>query len=180
MKLRFTLKNTGNQIRFKSTAESRIKELGIVLPDKPAAPKANYTGYVKNGNLVFLAGHLPQPIVGKLWSGRLGENMTVEQGQEAAKLCAIQLLATLKAATNGDLNKIKKIVKITGFVNSTNDFTSQHLVLNGCSNFFADVFGSEIGQHARSAVATNSLPLGVPVEIEAIVEIKKERAAKKE
>ena len=178
MRLRHTLKNAGYQMRSKSTAESRIKELGIVLPHQPPTPKANYTGYVRNGNLLFVAGHLPQPVVGKLWSGRLGENMTVEQGQEAAKLCAIQLLATLKAATNGDLNKIKKIVKITGFVNSTNDFTSQHLVLNGCSNFLNDVFGNDIGQHARSAIATNALPLGVPIEIEAIVEIKKERTKK--
>jgi len=167
-----------SQLRFKSSAESRIKELGLNIPDKPPTPKANYTGYVRHGNLIFLAGHLPQPAVGKLWTGRLGENMTLEQGQDAAKLCGIQLLATLKAACNGDLDRVKKIVKITGFINSTNDFTLHHLVLNGCSNFFADVFGNEIGQHARSAIATNILPLGVPVEIEAIVEVKRERTKK--
>ena len=179
MRLRYNLISRGNQIRFKSSAESRIKELGIVIPDKPPAPKGSYTGYIKHGNLVYLAGHLPQPVVGKLYSGRLGENMTIEQGQEAAKLCGIQLLATLKAATNGDLDKVKKIIKLTGFINSTNDFTSQHLVLNGCSNFFYEVFGNEIGQHARSAIGTNTLPLDVPIEIEAIVEIKKERMKKK-
>jgi enamine deaminase RidA (YjgF/YER057c/UK114 family) len=102
--------------------------------------------------------------------GRLGENMTVEQGQEAARFAGLQMLSTLKVAV-GDLDKVKKIVKLVGFVNSTNDFTMQANVMNGCSDLMGEVFGLEIGRHARSSLGTNVLPLGVAVEIEAVVEV---------
>lgn len=103
-------------------------------------------------------------------TGRLGENLTLEQGQQAARLAGINLIATMRASTNGNLEKVKRIVKIVGFVNSTNDFTSQALVINGCSDLLAEVF-QEKGSHARSSLANNVLPLDVPVEIEAIIEI---------
>ena len=103
--------------------------------------------------------------------GRLGENLTLEQGQEAARFAGLQMLATLKVATGGDLDKVKKIVKLVGFVNSSKDFTLQANVMNGCSDLMGEVFGVEIGRHARSSVATNVLPLGVAVEIEAVVEV---------
>jgi enamine deaminase RidA (YjgF/YER057c/UK114 family) len=127
--------------------------------------------YVQSGNQLFIAGHLPIPADGKpMLVGRLGENMTVEQGQEAARLAGLQILATLKSAL-GDLDRVKRVVKLVGFVNSTNDFHQQAMVMNGCSDLMGAVFGVEIGRHARSALGTNVLPFGVPVEIEAVVEI---------
>jgi enamine deaminase RidA (YjgF/YER057c/UK114 family) len=151
--------------------EDKIRELGHVLPGVPLAPKGNYMSYTITGKYVYLAGHLPQPAEGDLVKGRLGENMTIEQGAAAARLCALQMIASMKAATDGDLTKIKKIVKVVGFVSSTNDFTDQPKVLNGCSDLMGAVFGVEVGRHARSALGVNVLPLGVPVEIEAIVEL---------
>lgn len=128
--------------------------------------------YIRRGNIVYISGHLPQLIDGTLIKGRLGENLTIEQGQEAAKLAGLQVLASLKAACNGDLDNVTKIIKLTGFVNSTNDFTSQATVMNGCSDLFGQVFGLEIGRHARAAIGTSVLPLGVPIEIEGIIEVK--------
>lgn len=136
----------------------------------PPEPKGNYVPFVVSGNMVYIAGHLPQKLDKSLILGRLGENMTVAQGQEAARLAAINMIATMRAATKGDLEKVKRIVKVVGFVNSTNEFQAQATVVNGCSDLLAEVFG-EKGRHARSAIATNVLPLGVPVEIEAIVEL---------
>jgi enamine deaminase RidA (YjgF/YER057c/UK114 family) len=150
------------------TIESRLKAEGVTLP-VPAAPAANYVPFVKTGNLLFTAGQLPL-VGGKLVStGLLGRDLDVAAGKEAAKACAINILAQVKAAT-GDLEKIARVVKITVFVASTPDFTEQHLVANGASDFLAAVLG-ERGRHARSAVGTASLPLNAPVEIEAIVEI---------
>jgi enamine deaminase RidA (YjgF/YER057c/UK114 family) len=150
--------------------EAKIAKMGYQLPGSPAAPKGSYMNYVRNGNTIYLSGHLPIPADGGMVVGRLGENMTVEQGQEAARLAGLQLLASIKAAC-GDLDKVKRILKLTGFVNSTSSFTSQPLVMNGCSDLFGEVFGFDIGRHARSAVGVNVLPLGVAVEIEAIVEV---------
>ena len=130
--------------------------------------------YARTGSLIFLAGHLPVPppsLNRPMVVGRLGENLTLEQGQEAARFAGLQMLSTLKAAL-GDLDKVKKVVKLVGFVNSTNDFTLQANVMNGCSDLMGDVFGTEIGRHARSSIATNILPLGVAVEIEAVIEVK--------
>lgn len=150
--------------------EAKLVQMGITLPHVPSKPKANYVSWVKIGNLIYISGHLPQKLDGSLISGRLGENMNLSEGQEAARLVGIQLLATMKSAV-GDLDKIKRIVKLFGIVNSTNDFHSQHLVVNGCSDLMGDVFGLDVGQHARSAIGTSVLPLGVPVEIEAIIEV---------
>ena len=124
----------------------------------------------KIGNLVFVSGHLPQPAEGPLIVGKVGKDTTVEQGYEAAKMCALNICATLKHNL-GDLDKVKKVVKVLGFVNCVDSFTQQPQVINGTSEFFVKVFGGEIGAHTRSAVGTNSLPLGVPVEVEAIFEV---------
>jgi len=154
-----------------SVVEDKIKSMGLALPGAPLAPKGNYMSYNITGKYVYLAGHLPQPAEGELMKGRLGENMTVEQGAHAARLCGLQMVASMKAACDGDLSKVKKIVKVVGFVASTNDFTAQPSVLNGCSDFLGEAFGVEIGRHARSALGVNVLPLGVPVEIEAVIEL---------
>eukprot|EP01039_Chlorochromonas_danica_P001199 gene1199-1309_t len=153
--------------------EARVKELGYALPQQAPSPKGNYTNFVMDGNLVYLSGHLPQLIDGTLIKGRLGEELTIEEGQYAARLAALQLLASLQTACGGDLDKVEKVIKLTGFVNSTKDFTSQPLVMNGCSDLIGEVFGHDVGRHARSAVGVNVLPLGVPVEIEAIIRIRK-------
>lgn len=150
------------------TIESRLKAEGVTLP-VAAAPAANYVPFVQTGNLLFTAGQLPL-VGGKLVStGLLGRDLDVAAGKEAAKACAINILTQVKAAT-GDLEKIARVVKITVFVASTPDFTEQHLVANGASDFLATILG-ERGRHARAAVGTASLPLNAPVEIEAIVEI---------
>jgi enamine deaminase RidA (YjgF/YER057c/UK114 family) len=155
--------------------EARIVELGYILPPLPPAPQGNYMTYTRSGNMLYLAGHLPipPPIGGKaqpMLVGRLGENYTIPEGQAAARTAGLQILATIKAAV-GDLDKVKKVVKLVGFVNSTNDFSSQAQVMNGCSDLMGDVFGVEIGRHARSSLGANILPFGVPVEIEAIIEV---------
>ena len=155
-----------------SKIEANLVKLGLALPPL-SLPKGNYASYVKRGNMIYLSGHLPQPSVGSLILGRLGENMNIEEGQHAAKLAGLQLISTLKEACGGDLDRIRKIIKITGFVNSASSFTSQPAVINGCSDLLGQVFGTDIGKHARSAVGVNVLPLGVPVEIEAIVEVDK-------
>lgn len=151
--------------------ENRIKELGYELPPIPAAPRGNYMLYNRVGNIIYLSGHLPQKLNGELIKGRLGENVGIEEGAVAARTAALQILASVKAEI-GDLDKVKKIVRVTGFVNSTNDFTSQPLVINGASDFFGEVFGVDIARHARSAIGVNTLPLGVAVEVEAIFEVK--------
>lgn len=138
----------------------------------PAVPKGNFVNYVQIGNFVFLSGHLPQPAKGDLLIGKVGKDVSVEDGYEAAKLVGLNLCATLKKNL-GDLDRVKRIVKLTGFVNCTDTFTQQPAVVNGCSDLFVKIFGDK-GSHTRSAVGTNALPLGVPVEIEAIVEIEPE------
>jgi enamine deaminase RidA (YjgF/YER057c/UK114 family) len=159
--------------------EAKIKDMGIELPIRPPNPKGNYIPFLKQPSptkgrtLIYVAGHLPQLSTsagGALVTGRVGETLTAEEGAAAAKLCAVSILGTVRAAA-GDLDKVTKIVKVVGFVNCTDDFISQPQVLNGASDFFVEVFGREIGAHARSAIGTNVLPLEVPVEIEAIVEV---------
>ena len=131
----------------------------------------NYVQVVRSGNQLFLAGHLPQPAGGgALVTGKVGKDLTVEQGYEAAKLVALNLIATLKREL-GDLDKVERIVKLVGFVNCTDGFAQQPQVVNGASDLLAEVFG-EKGKHARSAVGTNALPLNVAVEIEAIVQFR--------
>ncbi len=147
--------------------ENRLTELGITLPDAPA-PAANYVPFVQTGNLVFISGQISQNEAG-LITGKLGDSMSVEQGAEAARRCGLALIAQLKAAI-GDLDRVKRVVKLTGFVNSTPDFIEQPKVVNGCSDLMVQVFG-DAGRHARAAVSAPSLPLGVSVEIEAVFEI---------
>lgn len=147
--------------------EATLAEKGIILPDAPA-PAANYVPFVKSGNLIFVSGQISADENG-LIKGKLGDGMSVEDGAAAARRCGLSLIAQLKAAI-GDLDGVKRVVKLTGFVNSTSDFTDQPKVINGCSDLMVEVFG-DAGRHARAAVSAPSLPLGVAVEIEAIFEV---------
>lgn len=150
------------------TIEKRLSDLGITLP-VPAVPVANYVPFARSGNLLLTSGQLPLKD-GKLTAtGLLGRDVDVAAGQEAAKYCAVNILAQAKAAL-GDLEKVRRVVKITVFVASTPDFVEQHLVANGASDLLATALG-EKGKHARSAVGSASLPLNAPVEIEAILEV---------
>ncbi len=152
-----------------SAIETRLAELGVALPDAPA-PAANYVPYVITGDIVYVSGQISQNENG-LIIGKLGADLSVEEGAAAAKTCAISLLAQAKAACGGDLDKLKRVVKLTGFVNSTADFTDQPKVINGASDFLVDALG-DAGRHARSAVSAGALPLGVAVEIEGIFQLK--------
>jgi enamine deaminase RidA (YjgF/YER057c/UK114 family) len=149
-------------------AEAKLKEKGIVLTT-PGKPVANYVNAVRVGNLLFLAGKGPTKPDGSNITGKVGKDLTIEQGYEAAKLVAINHLAVLKAEL-GDLNKVKRIVKVLGMVNCTDDFKDQPKVINGYSDLMVDIFG-EKGKHARSAVGMGSLPMNIAVEVEVIVEI---------
>ncbi|MFQ5351337.1 MAG: RidA family protein [Thermoanaerobaculia bacterium] len=148
--------------------EARLAELGIELPTPPA-PVANYVRAVRTGNLVFLAGHGPLRPGGGYVTGKLGEDLGVAEGYEAARLTAIALLASLKAEI-GSLDRVRRVVRVEGMVNSTADFTDQSKVINGCSDFLVEVFG-ERGKHARAAVGMASLPIGLAVEIHMVVEV---------
>ncbi|MFU8864447.1 MAG: RidA family protein [Rhodobacterales bacterium] len=152
-----------------SKIETRLAELGVTLPDAPA-PAANYVPFVQSGDLVFVSGQISNGPDGFI-TGKLGADTDVAAGAAAAKTCAISLLAQLKAACGGDLDRLARVVKLTGFVNSTADFTDQPKVINGASDFLVEALG-DIGRHSRSAVSAASLPLGVAVEIEAIFQIK--------
>lgn len=146
----------------------RLAELGIVLPDAPA-PAANYVPYVQVGNILYVSGQISSGPDG-LITGKLGADMDVEAGALAAKSCAISLLAQVNAACGGDMDRLVRVIKLTGFVNSTPDFTDQPKVINGCSDFMVEALDDR-GKHSRSAVSAASLPLGVAVEIEGIFEI---------
>jgi enamine deaminase RidA (YjgF/YER057c/UK114 family) len=146
----------------------KLKALNIELP-AVATPAAAYVMFVQSGNTLFLSGHIAKKD-GKPWVGQLGKNMTTEEGKLAARGVAIELIATLQAACGGDLNRIKRIVKVMSLVNSTGDYTEQHLVTNGASELFGEVFGAQ-GVHARSAFGVAQIPLGACVEIELIAEI---------
>ena len=150
------------------TASESLKKLKIELPKAPD-PVGAYVAFKKVGNLIFISGQLPIKSDGKTIKGKIGKELTLEDGQDAAKFCAINILAQAKKAIGGDLDKIKGCVKITGFVNSTDDFIDQPKVINPASELLSTVFGDN-GKHARAAVSTNSLPLGVAVEIDAIFE----------
>lgn len=153
---------------FAQTAEENIKKLNIEL-FKPSAPMANYVKAVTTGNLVFMAGHGPGKADGTNIKGKLGADMSIEEGYEAARVAGISLLSSLKAEI-GDLNKVKRIVKVTGMVNCTADFVDQPKVINGFSDLMVEIFG-EKGKHARAAVGMVSLPSNIAVEIEMVVEI---------
>lgn len=149
--------------------DARLAELGIDVPDA-AAPVANYVGYVQTGNLVFVSGQVPIKDGQFQYQGKLGESMSLEDAQAAARLCAINVIAQVKAACGGDLDRVTRVVKLTGFVNSTGDFTDQPKVVNGASDLMVEVFADK-GRHSRAAVSAAALPVGVAVEVEAVVEI---------
>ena len=149
--------------------ENKLKELSIELPNAPD-PVGAYVAFKKVNNLLFISGQLPISNDGKMIKGQIGKDLTLEDGQKASKLCVINILAQAKKALNGDLNNIKNCVKITGFVNSTDDFKDQPKVINPASETLSSVFGNN-GKHTRAAISTNSLPLGAAVEIDAIFEI---------
>ena len=146
----------------------KLAALQITLPPV-AVPAAAYVPFVQTGNLVFISGHIAKKD-GKPWVGQLGKNTTTEEGKAAARAIAIDLMGTLHAAV-GDLNKVKRIVKVMSLVNSTGEFTEQHLVTNGCSELLGEVFGPQVGAHARSAFGVAQIPMGACVEIELIAEV---------
>jgi enamine deaminase RidA (YjgF/YER057c/UK114 family) len=150
--------------------EEKLKKLGLTLPDAPT-PMATYVPTVRTGNLVFMSGVVPRGADGKLLVGKLGKDMTAEQGYAAAKSCALALLANLKKEI-GDLDKVARIVKVLGLVNSAPDFTQPPAVVNGCSDLLVELYGDN-GRHARSAVGVAALPAGVPVEVEMVVEVRR-------
>lgn len=152
-----------------SAIEKRLAEMGVTLPEAPA-PAANYVPFVTVGDLVFISGQVSMDADGFI-KGKLGDDMTIEEGAAAARTCGIGLLAQLKAACGGDLDRVVRAVKLTGFVNSTLTFGDQPKVINGCSDFLVEALG-EAGRHSRSAVSAASLPFGVAVEIEGIFQIK--------
>ncbi len=148
--------------------ENKMKEMGLELP-APGKPVANYVPAVRAGSLVFLSGHGPVLESGKLITGKVGADLTVNEGYDAARQVALVLLASLKSEI-GDLDKVRRIVKLLGMVNCTPDFTDQPKVINGASDLLVEIFGDK-GKHARSAVGMNALPLNITVEIEMIAEI---------
>jgi enamine deaminase RidA (YjgF/YER057c/UK114 family) len=147
----------------------KLKALDITLKS-PAAPVAAYVMYVQTGNLIFISGHIAKNADGTVNAGQLGKDKTTEEGKAAARAIAIDLVGTLQAACDGDLTKVKRIVKLMSLVNSTPDYTEQHLVTNGCSELLAELFG-DAGKHARSAFGVAQCPLGACVEIDMIVEV---------
>lgn len=148
--------------------EARLAELGVMLPEA-MAPAANYVPFVRQGDTVYVSGQISMDADGFI-TGRLGDGMSIEDGAAAAKVCAINLLSQVKAACDGDLDRLVRVVKLTGFVNSAPGFTDQPKVINGASDFLVEALG-DAGRHARSAVGVAALPLGVAVEIEGIFEI---------
>ena len=149
--------------------EKKLKELNIELPNAPD-PVGAYVAFKKVNNLLFISGQLPISSDGKIIKGKIGKDLTLEDGQKASRLCVINILAQAKKASEGDLNKIKSCIKITGYVNSTDNFIDQPKVINPASEILSAVM-NEKGKHARAAVSANSLPLGAAVEIDAIFEI---------
>jgi len=149
--------------------EQRLAELGVSLPDAPA-PAANYVPWMVLDGMVYVSGQVPMKD-GAFVTGKLGDDMSAEEGAAVARLCAISLLAQVKAAAGGDLDRLKRVVKLTGFVNSTPDFGDQPKVVNGASDFLVEALG-DAGRHTRSAVSAASLPFGVAVEIEGIFQLK--------
>jgi enamine deaminase RidA (YjgF/YER057c/UK114 family) len=152
------------------TIDQKLQQLGITLPE-PIAPVANYVPFVKTGNQIFISGQLPVENGEVKFVGKLGDNISVEDGQKAARICAINLLANLKIACDGNLNRVVRCVKLGIFVNATPDYTNHPVVANGASDLMVEVFGDK-GKHARFAMGAGSLPRGVAVEVDAIFEIK--------
>jgi len=149
--------------------DARLKELGIALPEPPA-PVASYVPYVVSGNLVFVSGQVTMSAEGLKYVGKVGADISLEDGKAAARLCAVNVIAQVKAACGGDLDRVKRCVKVGVFVNAVPDFTQHPEVANGASDLFQDVFG-DAGKHSRAAVGAGSLPRGVAAEVEAVFEI---------
>ena len=152
-----------------SAIDAKLQALGVNLPT-PAASVANYVGYVTTGSLVFVSGQLPLEDGKVAVSGHLGKNVAIEDGYRAARICAINLLAQLKAATDGNLDRIKKVVRLTGFISSTPDFTEQSKIINGASDFLVEVLG-DAGRHARISISVAAMPMGAAGEVEGVFEI---------
>ena len=152
-----------------SAIDTRLEELGLTLPEA-AAPAANYVPYVQTGNLIVVSGQITLNNGTLEYVGRVGQDFDTDQAYEAAKLCGLNLIAQVKTACGGDLDRVKRVVRLGGFVNCTADFTDQPKVINGASDLMAEVFGDK-GKHARAAVGVNTLPLGVAVEVEGMFEI---------
>ncbi|HEY7575210.1 MAG TPA: RidA family protein [Thermoanaerobaculia bacterium] len=150
--------------------EDRLQELGVELP-RPSRPGANYVPTARSGNLLFLTGQLSQWNGERRFVGKLGREFGVEQGQQAARLCALNLIAHLREALEGDLDRVAQCIRIAGYVNSTSDFTGQSQVVNGASDLFVAVFG-EAGRHTRMAVGVSALPYDVAVEVEGVFEVR--------
>jgi len=163
----FSFLSLTNAVESKSP-EQKLAALGLVLPDVPASI-ANYVPAVRSGQLMFLAGQIARGADGKVLTGKVGRELTEAEAAAAARVCTVQLLAVLKAEI-GDLAKVKRIVRVGGFVNCTDDFTAQSKVINGASDLLVAVFG-DAGKHARAAVGVNSLPAGAPVEVELVAEV---------
>tara|TARA_A100001011_G_scaffold212705_1_gene220934 strand:+ start:80 stop:541 length:462 start_codon:yes stop_codon:yes gene_type:complete len=149
--------------------ENKLKELGISLPEAKA-PVGNYVATKITGKLLFISGQISINENGELIKGKIGKDLDTDAGYNAARRCALSIVAQVKKACNNDLSKIKSCIKLTGFVNSTDDFVEQPKVINGASDLIAEIFG-DAGMHTRAAVSTNSLPLGVSVEVDAIFEL---------
>jgi enamine deaminase RidA (YjgF/YER057c/UK114 family) len=149
--------------------DARLKELGITLPEAPM-PVANYVPSVRSGNLLFVSGQVPMEGGKPQFIGKVGREFQIEDGQKAARLCALNVIAQVRAALGGDLDKVKRCVRVGGFVNCTPDFGDQPQVINGASDLFVQVFG-DAGKHARAAVGVSALPRGVAAEVEAVFEV---------
>ena len=149
--------------------DDKIKELNIILPEAKA-PVGNYVATKTSGKMLFISGQISIDENGQLIKGKIGKDLTVEEGYEAAKRCGLSIVAQAKDACSGDLSKIKSCIKLTGYVNSTNEFIDQPKVINGASDLIFSIFG-DAGMHTRAAVSTNSLPLGVAVEVDAIFDL---------
>jgi len=154
----------------RGSVDARLAALGIKLPE-PSAPGANYVPFVRTGNLVFVTGQLSQWNGERRFVGKLGREFDVEQGQQAARLCALNVIAQLRAALDGDLDRVARCVRIAGFVNSMPEFHGQSQVMNGASDVFVEVFG-DAGRHARMAIGVSALPYDVAVEVEGTFEVK--------
>ncbi|KAJ9465986.1 Protein TCP17 [Diplonema papillatum] len=164
----------GPQLRFSSggvSVEKKLEDLGEVLPPAPK-PGGSFVPFARTGNLVYVSGQVPKRADGTLThTGVVGKDLTVEEGAAAARVVALNLIAQMKAACDGDLRRVRKIVKVEGFVGADVSFAQHPKVINGCSDLLTEVFGPQVGPHTRFAVGVSSLPLGVPVEISCIFEI---------
>eukprot|EP00930_Biecheleria_cincta_P094276 TRINITY_DN85225_c0_g1_i1.p1 TRINITY_DN85225_c0_g1~~TRINITY_DN85225_c0_g1_i1.p1 ORF type:complete len:179 (+),score=31.67 TRINITY_DN85225_c0_g1_i1:31-537(+) len=155
-----------------NAVEKKIAELGLTIPEA-VPPVASYVPWRRAGSTVYISGQIPKHASG-MHTGKLGADLKVEDGQEAARTCAMNIIAQVKAACDGDLSKVQAVLRLEGFVNSTPDFVDHPKVINGASDLICEVFGKEVGSHSRFAVGCNSLPLGVSVEIGAVVELQDE------